>query len=165
MTIGLRPRRRTPYGAPAVLSELAADQIERLDAVGTLVDHGDARIAHELLHAVLADIAVAAKHLLRRNGVGKAGVGQNAFDDRRQQAHQVVGGLPRLVVAGAMRDVAVERDPQHSARAASLNARIDISMRRISGCTMIGSAGLSGTFAPGQRAALQAVLARRSTAF
>ena len=35
-----------------------------------------------------------------------------------------------------------------SARAASLKARMVISMRRTSGCTMIGSAALSGNFAP-----------------
>ena len=99
--------------APAVLGELAADEIERLDAVGAFVEHGDARIAHELLHAVLGDVAVAAEHLLRRHGVGEAGVGQHAFDHRREQAHQIVGSLPRLGVAGAMRDVAIERDPQH----------------------------------------------------
>ena len=58
--------------AAAVLRQLAADQIERLDAVRALVDHGDARVAHELLHAVLGDIAVAAVHLLRQHGVGEA---------------------------------------------------------------------------------------------
>ena len=45
-----------------------------------------------------------------------------------------------------------------SARAASLKALIDSSVRRTSGCTMIGSAGLSGAFGAGERAALQAVL-------
>ena len=35
-----------------------------------------------------------------------------------------------------------------SARAASLNDLMVISMRRTSGCTMIGSAGLSVAFAP-----------------
>ena len=43
--------------------ELAADQVERLDAVGALVDLGDARVAHQLLHAPFADVAVAAEHL------------------------------------------------------------------------------------------------------
>ena len=45
-----------------------------------------------------------------------------------------------------------------SARAASLKALIVISVRRTSGCTMIGSAGLSVYFAPGERAALQPLL-------
>ena len=43
--------------------QLAADQVERLDAVGALVDLGDAGVANELLHAVLADVAVAAEDL------------------------------------------------------------------------------------------------------
>ena len=45
-----------------------------------------------------------------------------------------------------------------SARPASLIALIVINVRRTSGCTMIGSAGLSGNFGPGQRAALQTLL-------
>ena len=49
--------------AAGPLPQLAADQIERLDAVGAFVDLGDARIADELLHAVVADIAVAAPDL------------------------------------------------------------------------------------------------------
>jgi hypothetical protein len=44
--------------------KLAADQVHRLNAVRAFVDHGDARIAHELLHAVLGDVAVAAPDLL-----------------------------------------------------------------------------------------------------
>ena len=52
------------HGAAAIAAELAADQVERLDAVGALVDHGDAGIAHELAHAVLFDVAVAAEDLL-----------------------------------------------------------------------------------------------------
>ena len=60
------------HRAAAVLRQLAADEVERLDAVGALVDHGDAGIAHELLHAVFGDVAVAAEHLLRHDGVGEA---------------------------------------------------------------------------------------------
>ena len=58
--------------AAAVLRQLAADEIERLHAVGAFVDHGDARVAHELLHAPFGDIAVAAEHLLRLDRVGEA---------------------------------------------------------------------------------------------
>ena len=47
-------------GAAAIGAELAADQVERLDAVGAFVDLGDAGVADELLHAPFADIAVAA---------------------------------------------------------------------------------------------------------
>ena len=99
--------------AAAVLAELAADKIERLDAVGAFVDLRNARVAHELLHAVLGDVAVAAEHLLRHHGVGKTGVGAHAFDHRRQQAHEIVGALAFFLVLRAMGDVALERGPQH----------------------------------------------------
>ena len=95
------------------MRQLAADQIERLDAVGAFVDHGDARIAHELLHAVLGDVAVAAEHLLRHDRIGEALIGEHAFDHRRQQAHVVVGACRSLASLGAVGDVALERGPQH----------------------------------------------------
>src|SRR5664280_2286477 len=117
--------------AAAVLAELAADQIERLDAVGAFVDHGDARVAHELLHAVLGDVAVAAEHLLRHHGIGEACVGEHAFDHRREQAHVIVGALALLAVLGAAGDVALERE-QRDEGAAFLMDRI------------MGGAGLHG---------------------
>ena len=46
-------------------TDFPADKIQGLDAVGAFIDLGDAGIADELLHAVLADVAVAAEHLLR----------------------------------------------------------------------------------------------------
>ena len=35
-------------GLPPSMAELAADEVERLHAVGALVDHGDAGVADEL---------------------------------------------------------------------------------------------------------------------
>ncbi len=107
------------HGAAAVQAELAADEVERLDAVGAFIDHGDAGIAHELAHAVLFDIAVAAEHLLRHDGVVEALVGEHALDHRRHQADVVVGGLAVLVVGGAVGDVGLDRRPQRQ-RAAGL---------------------------------------------
>src|SRR5690606_41009989 len=60
--------------AATVARQLAADEIERLDAIRTFVDHGNAGIAHELLHAVLDDVAVTAEKLLRGNRVREASV-------------------------------------------------------------------------------------------
>lgn len=37
--------------AALVAEQLAADQVERLDAIGAFVDLGDATVAHQLLHA------------------------------------------------------------------------------------------------------------------
>src|SRR5205823_14799677 len=86
---------------------------EPLDAVGTFVNHGDARIAHELLHAVLGDVAVAAIDLLGRYRVGEALVGQHALDDRGEQAHVIVGRLPLLLVIAPVGNIALEGGPQH----------------------------------------------------
>jgi len=99
--------------AAAVARQFAADQIERLNAVGALIDHRNTRIAHELFHAVLGDIAVAAEHLLGRDRVGEALVGEHAFDHRRHQAHVILGGLPLLGIFRAVRDVAFKRGPDH----------------------------------------------------
>ena len=88
--------------------------------------------------------------------LSKPHVGEHALDDRRHQAEMVVGGLARLVVRRAVGDVGSAARSRAPARApASLKARIVSSMRRTSGWTMIGSAGLSGAFGAGQRAALQ----------
>ena len=69
--------------AAAVLRQLAPDKIERLNAVSALVKHGDARIANELFHAIFGDVAVTAKNLLRRNGIGKTLIREHAFDHGR----------------------------------------------------------------------------------
>ena len=49
--------------APGALGHLATDEVERLNAVGALVDLGDAGVADVLLLAVLADVAVTAEDL------------------------------------------------------------------------------------------------------
>ena len=49
--------------AARMRAHLAADEVQRLDAVGAFVDLRDAGVAHELLHAAFADVAVAAEHL------------------------------------------------------------------------------------------------------
>ena len=68
-----------------IAQHLAAQQIERLNAIGAFVDHVDARITHVLLHAPLFDVAVATKHLLAQGGGLKTVVGQEGFDDGGQQ--------------------------------------------------------------------------------
>ena len=97
--------------------------------------------------------------------LAKPRVGEHALDHRRQQAHLIVGGLALLVVLRAMRDVALERGPQHQ-RAAGLVEGAD-GQQRAAHVRMhddrIGR--LVGIFRAGERAALQALLrvdARRS---
>ena len=113
------------HRAAAVRRQLAADQVERLDAVGALVDHGDAGVADELLHAPFGDIAVAAEHLLRLDRIGEAQIGEHAFDHRRHQTHLIVRRLPLLGVLERCAMSLLQRRPQRRARApASLKARM-----------------------------------------
>ena len=46
---------------PPFCGQLAADEVHRLHAVGAFVDLRDAGVADELLHALFADVAVAAE--------------------------------------------------------------------------------------------------------
>src|SRR4249920_560684 len=64
----------------AVLAELAPDQIERLNAVGSFVNLRNSGIAHELLHAVLGNVSMSPEYLLGQDCVGKTAVSENAFD-------------------------------------------------------------------------------------
>ena len=92
--------------------QLAADQVERLDAVGAFVDLGDAGVAHELLHAVLADVAVAAVDLHAEVGGLEADVGEERLDDRRHQRDEIVGLLPLPPASGCLLDdVDAQRRP------------------------------------------------------
>ncbi len=99
-------------GAAAVARQLAADEVEALDAVGALVDHGDPGIADELLDAGLGDVAGAAEHLLRRDRIVEAAVGEDALDHRREQADPVLRRLARRRIRRAEGDVGVERHRQ-----------------------------------------------------
>ena len=50
-------------GRPAVLAELAGEEVHGLDAVGPFVDGGDAAVAQQLLDRVFPYVAVAAVDL------------------------------------------------------------------------------------------------------
>ena len=94
-----------------VLAELAADQVERLDAVGALVDLGDAGVADILLDAGLADVAVAAEHLHGEVRGGEAVIGEECLDDRRHQCREIVGRLPLRRIGVALGTVELQADP------------------------------------------------------
>ena len=144
--------------AAAVARQFASHQIERLNAVGALIDHGDARIAHELLHAPFGDVAVAAEHLLRQHRVGESDIGEHAFQDRRHQPHVIVGSLAVLGVAGSVRDVALQRGPHHH-RARRLVEGADGEQRAAHVGMHDDRIGrLVRRFRAGQRTALQTVL-------
>ena len=145
-------------GAAAVFADLAADQVEALDAVRPLVDHGDAGIAHELLHAVLGDVAMTAVDLLRRHRVRETLIGEHAFDHRGEQAHVVIRRLPGLFVVAAMGNIALERSPQHQ-RARGLVEGFDRQQAAAHVRMHDDRIGrLVGEFGSGQRATLHALL-------
>ncbi len=77
---------------------LAADQVERLDRVRALVDHVDAGVAHELLHTIFADVAMAAEDLQALRRAQEAVVGHERLHDRRHQRHHVGAELALFVV-------------------------------------------------------------------
>ncbi len=55
---------------------------------------------------MLGDVAVPAVNLLGQHCIGKALIGQDAFDHRREQAEVILGGLLFLGLGGAVRNVA-----------------------------------------------------------
>ena len=67
----------------------------------------------KLFHAVLGDVTMTAKDLLRQHGISEANFGERAFDHRRKQTHVVVGGFTLSRVGGAPCNVAAQRGPQH----------------------------------------------------
>ena len=81
---------------------LAAEQVEGLDAVGAFVDLCDAAIADQLLHAPLADVAVAAVDLHAEVGHLLPGLGHEGLADRCQEGQQVGGPL---ALGGVLRQV------------------------------------------------------------
>ena len=150
-----QPRLRA---APTLRTQLAAHQIERLNAVGAFIDHGDAGIAHELIHAPFGDIAVAAQHLLAIGGDLVTAIGAIALDDGREQADQIVGHLALGGVGGLARQIKPDGAPQHQrAHAFGIAARVHQHAAHIGvDDDRIGLA--FGVLRPRQAAALQAAL-------
>src|SRR5262245_20917604 len=86
LEIGLDLIEESHDGTAAILAELAADEVERLYAVGSLVNLRNASIAHELLHPVLGDVPVTPKNLLRQHCIGEPAVSEDTFDHGGQEA-------------------------------------------------------------------------------
>ena len=76
----------------------APQQIQRLNGVGAFVNHVDACIAHKLFHAPLFDETMATKHLHASIGRFKAVVGDEGFDNRREQGHQLCAVFAHLFI-------------------------------------------------------------------
>jgi hypothetical protein len=59
---------------------LRSKQVDRLDLVRAFVDHRHARVAHDLLDAPFAHVAVAAEHLQAGAGAVEGLVGEGRLD-------------------------------------------------------------------------------------
>ncbi len=85
-----------------VLRQLAAKQIERLDAFGAFVNRVQAVVAVVLFYRVFAGIAVAAENL-DGQFVGLEAEGRGpGFDDRGQQVEQLLSLLASAFFAGGL---------------------------------------------------------------
>jgi hypothetical protein len=152
---------------------LAAEQVERLDAVRALVDHRDARVAEELLDAGLAHIAVPAVDLDRLARAFERHARDEALDDRRQHREQRGRVIFRLGVGMVQRSVHLlsgvpdedartldERllSQQHAAHVGMADDRIGGALRRPryvpAALARVGDRGLPAALALGE--ALQA---------
>ena len=99
----IRPTSRPQRGA-AVHQHLATEQVQRLDAVGALVDRVEPVVAVVLLDVVVAGVAGAAEHLDGQVVGGQAPLRRPALGDRGEQPEQLLRlGAPGRVGRG--RDV------------------------------------------------------------
>ena len=85
--------------------KLARDEVDRLDAVGALVDREDPRVAEMLRGAGLLDVAGAAMDLDAERGDLDRRIGREGLGDRGQEARPVgpAGPLRRPARAGSCR--------------------------------------------------------------
>ena len=100
------------YGAPAILGQLAADQVHRLNAVGAFIDLGNAGIADELAHAPFLDVAMPAKDLLHLNASVEALVRAIALQHRGEQADHVIRRLALFLARRLVAQVDQQAAPQ-----------------------------------------------------
>ncbi|MCY1415020.1 hypothetical protein D9M71_304870 [compost metagenome] len=70
---------------------LAPEQVQRLNAVGALIDRRDPAVAYQLLHSPFTNEPVTAKHLHAVVGHLQPGVGHEGFADWREERQQVFG--------------------------------------------------------------------------
>ena len=92
--------RHAKVSLATITQQLAPDQVEGLDAVGTFVDLGDAAVTYQLLLAPLTDIAVATQYLLAVHGGLQPHVGEEGLGHRCKPRHLGFGlGAGSRVIA------------------------------------------------------------------
>jgi hypothetical protein len=100
------------------VQDLAAEKIHRLDAVGALVDLGNAHVAHMLFLAIGADEAVAAQHLHAEIGNLRPAIGEDGLHHRCHQRNHIIGALADGCIRVAFRDIQRLGRPQRQHAAA-----------------------------------------------
>ena len=95
---------RTDRCAPRE-EELAADEIDRLNAVGAFVDRRDAGVAIELRGAGFLDEAGAAMHLNSKRRDFDADIGAPGLGDRYEQLFAQFRGLALLLRWRMLREI------------------------------------------------------------
>ena len=109
-----------PERGATVAQNFATNQIECLDTIGAFIDLPDPGIPHNLLDTPLADVAMAAEHLLRHDCAIKTAIGQKRFCNWRQK---FASTLSRFIV-GIFREVQLQPD-EHRKCAAGFRERAD----------------------------------------
>jgi hypothetical protein len=91
-------------------AQLATDEIERLDAIGAIVNLRNADVADILFHAVRADVAVPAHHLHANVRAFRAEIAEQGLRDRRHQRQEFLGLALDMLVPVALAQVERLRD-------------------------------------------------------
>ena len=89
-----------------------AHQVQGLDAVGALVDHGDARVASVLLHSVVTNVTMAAIHLHGHLRHIVAYFGEIGLDEWCQQLNKVVCFFTCLWIFAVIAHIDLARNPR-----------------------------------------------------
>ena len=105
------------HAGAAIGHHLAHQEVDRLNLVGAFVNHGHAGVAHDLLNAPFAHIAVAAKDLQAVAATVKGLVREDRFHDRRDQRAPTLGRSLRVGIGAVLDQVEFERGAvgQHAA--------------------------------------------------
>ncbi len=101
----------TAQQTPVILPHFAPHQIERLNAVGALINHRNSCVTRILFHAIFTDIAVPAMDLHRQIGNIKAHIGLIRLNHGGQQSHQIIRFLTFYGVRVLFGNIEIHANP------------------------------------------------------
>ena len=97
-----------PHGLTTIGQDFAHQQINGLNLVRALINHGYTRITHDLLNTPLADIAMATKDLQTGAGTFKRLLRPGRFEDGRNQAAPLLSLLSLGSAFGMARHIEID---------------------------------------------------------